>query len=109
MSNWSRGMIVPLSIINHFKPTRPPKSCVNLDELYPEGMHERDLAIAPDPKRITLRNFFLWLDRLHKFAERFARRGVHLVPQTGLAQGRAVDASNGLKVQTAWRRFFRRC
>jgi squalene-hopene/tetraprenyl-beta-curcumene cyclase len=77
MSNWSRGMIVPLSIINHFKPTRPPKNQVNLDELYPEGMHERDLAIARDPERFTLRNFFLWLDRLHKFAERFARRGVH--------------------------------
>jgi squalene-hopene cyclase len=77
MSNWSRGMLVPLSIINHFKPTRPPKSKVSLDELYPEGMHERDLAIARDPERFTLRNFFLWLDRLHKFAERFARRGVH--------------------------------
>ena len=23
MSNWSRGMLVPLAIINHFKPTRP--------------------------------------------------------------------------------------
>ncbi len=77
MSNWSRGMIVPLSIINHFKPTRPPANRVNLDELYPEGMNERDLAIAPDPQRFTLRNFFLWMDRLHKFAERFARRGLH--------------------------------
>ncbi|MEI9962168.1 MAG: squalene--hopene cyclase [Limisphaerales bacterium] len=75
MSNWSRGMIVPLSIINHFKPTRPVK--VNLDELYPEGIHERDLALARDRQWFTLRNFFLWLDRLHKFAERFARRGVH--------------------------------
>jgi squalene-hopene/tetraprenyl-beta-curcumene cyclase len=75
MSNWSRGMIVPLSIINHFKPTRPVK--VTLDELYPEGIHERDLALARDPQRFTLRNFFLWLDRLHKFAERFARRGLH--------------------------------
>jgi len=75
MSNWSRGMLVPLSIINHFKPTRPVKA--NLDELYPEGMHDRDLALTPDPKRFTWRNFFLWLDRLHKFAERFVRRGIH--------------------------------
>ncbi len=75
MSNWSRGMIVPLSIINHFKPTRPVK--VNLDELYPQGIHERDLALTPDPQRFTLRNSFLWLDRLHKLAERFARRGIH--------------------------------
>jgi squalene-hopene/tetraprenyl-beta-curcumene cyclase len=75
MSNWSRGMLVPLSIINHYKPTRPVKA--NLDELYPEGMHERDLAAIPDPQRFTWRNFFLWLDRLHKFAERFVRRGLH--------------------------------
>jgi squalene-hopene/tetraprenyl-beta-curcumene cyclase len=75
MSNWSRAMIVPLAIINHFKPTRPVK--VNLDELYPQGIHERDLALAPDPEKISLRNFFLWLDRLHKLAEWFAEHGIH--------------------------------
>jgi squalene-hopene/tetraprenyl-beta-curcumene cyclase len=77
MSNWSRAMLVPLAIINHFKPTRPPKNNVNLDELFPQGFHERDLALAPDPERISLRNFFLWLDRLHKFAEWFAEHGIH--------------------------------
>ena len=75
MSNWSRGMIVPLAIINHFKPTRPVE--VDLDELYPEGIHERDLAIAPDPETISFRNFFLWLDRLHKLAEWFAEHKIH--------------------------------
>ncbi|HZL79063.1 MAG TPA: squalene--hopene cyclase [Candidatus Limnocylindrales bacterium] len=75
MSNWSRGMIVPLAIINHFKPTRPVQ--VNLDELYPNGVHERDLALAPDPEKISLRNFFLWLDRLHKLAEWFAEHRIH--------------------------------
>ena len=77
MSNWSRAMLVPLAIINHFKPTRPLKNNVNLDELYPAGMAERDLALPPDPERISLRNFFLWLDRLHKFAEEFAKLGIH--------------------------------
>ncbi len=77
MSSWSRSMLVPLAIINHFKPTRRPKNNVNLDELYPEGMHERDLALAPDPERLTWRNFFLWLDRLHKFAEWFAEHNIH--------------------------------
>lgn len=77
MSNWSRAMLVPLAIINHFKPTRAPRSNVNLDELYPAGVQERDLALAPDPERITWRNFFLWLDRLHKFAEWFANNGIH--------------------------------
>ena len=70
MSNWSRAMLVPLAIINHFKPTRPV--AVTLDELNPEGVHERDLALAPDPENLSWRNFFLWLDRLHKFAEWFA-------------------------------------
>lgn len=77
MSNWSRGMLVPLAIINHFKPTRPPKNNVDLDELYPEGIHIRDLALAPDPERLSWRNFFLWLDWLHKFAEWFAEHGIH--------------------------------
>jgi squalene-hopene/tetraprenyl-beta-curcumene cyclase len=75
MSNWTRGMLVPLAIINHFKPTRPVE--VDLDELYPEGIHERNLALAPDPESISWRNFFLWLDRLHKFAEWFAEHKIH--------------------------------
>ncbi len=75
MSNWSRAMLVPLAIINHFKPTRPVD--VDLDELYPEGLHERDLALAPDPEKLSWRNFFLWLDRLHKFAEWFAEHRIH--------------------------------
>jgi len=77
MSSWSRSMLVPLAIINHFKPTRELKKTINLNELYPEGMHERDLALAPDPERITWRNFFLWLDRVHKFAEWFAQNRIH--------------------------------
>lgn len=77
MSSWSRSMLVPLSIINHYKPTRPLQNQVTLDELYPEGIHERDLALPPDPERITWRNFFLWLDRVHKFAELFAQYGIH--------------------------------
>ena len=77
MSNWSRAMLVPLAIINHYKPTHEIDHGVNLDELYPEGIHERDLALQPDPERITFRNFFLWLDRLHKLAEWFAEHGVH--------------------------------
>jgi squalene-hopene/tetraprenyl-beta-curcumene cyclase len=77
MSSWSRSMLVPLAIINHYKPTRPLKNNIRLDELYPEGIHERDLALAPDPERLTWRNFFLGLDRLHKFAEWFAENGIH--------------------------------
>ncbi len=77
MSSWSRSMLVPLSIINHFKPTRPLKKNITLDELYPEGFHARDLMLARDPQRFTWRNFFLWLDKLHKFAEKFAQLNIH--------------------------------
>ncbi len=87
MSNWSRGMLVPLSIINHFKPTRPVK--VRLDELFPQGMNDRDLALARDPEAFTWRNFFISLDRLHKFAERFARRHVHPFRKAALKKAEA--------------------
>ena len=95
-------MFVPLAIINHFKPTRPLQSPVNLDELYPEGYHERDLALRPDPQLITWRNFFLWLDKLHKFAELFVQAGIH--PFRAARTGRSgeewmlerFEGSNGL-------------
>ncbi len=98
MSSWSRSMLVPLSIINHFKPTRPLEPHVTLDELYPEGYHERDLAIVPDPERFTWRNFFLWLDRLHKFVENnklrpFRKRALKKAEQWMLER---FEGSNGL-------------
>jgi len=96
MSNWSRSMLVPLSIINHFKPTR--KVHASLQELYPEGYHERDLQLPADPDGWTFRNFFLWLDKLHKFVE-----NNHLRPFRKLALKKAerwmlerFEGSNGL-------------
>jgi squalene-hopene/tetraprenyl-beta-curcumene cyclase len=77
MSSWSRSMLVPLSIINHYKPTRALRNGATLDELYPHGFHERDLMLPRDPQRFTWRNFFIWLDSLHKFAEHFARHNIH--------------------------------
>jgi len=101
MSSWSRSMLVPLSIINHFKPTRQLRKRFNLDELYPEGIHGRDLALAPDPERITWRNFFLWLDRVHKFAEWFAQQGIHPFRRLALQKAERwmlerVEGSDGL-------------
>jgi squalene-hopene/tetraprenyl-beta-curcumene cyclase len=77
MSNWSRAMIIPLAIINHYRPTRPLKNGVNLDELYPNGKRELDEALRPRYFDLSLRNLFLWLDRLHKFAEWVSRKGFH--------------------------------
>lgn len=76
MSSWSRSMLVPLAIINHYKPTRKPDN-ITLQELYTEGYHERDLALPFDREWFTWRNLFLWLDKLHKFAEWFVRHNIH--------------------------------
>jgi squalene-hopene/tetraprenyl-beta-curcumene cyclase len=75
MSNWSRAMLVPLAIINHFRPTR--EVGVDLDELYPNGKWELDEALRPRYFDFSLRNAFLWLDRLHKLAEWVSRQGLH--------------------------------
>ena len=72
MSNWSRSMLVPLAIINHFQPTR--RVHVVIDELYPQGYHERDLALAQDPETFTFRNFFFILDGFLKLVEQFRLR-----------------------------------
>jgi squalene-hopene/tetraprenyl-beta-curcumene cyclase len=77
MSSWTRSMLIPLSIINHFKPTRHLGPRATLDELYPLGFHERDLLLPRDPQRFTWRNFFLWVDSVNRFAEHFARLNIH--------------------------------
>ena len=99
MSSWSRSMLVPLAIINHYKPTRPVG--VTLEELYPDGFHERDLRLPRDPEFLTWRNFFIHLDKLHKLAERFARHGIHPFRKRALRKAEAwmlerCEGSNGL-------------
>ena len=75
MSNWSRAMLVPLAIINHYKPTRDVH--VTLDELYPHGVNRRELKLQKDPETFTWRNFFLGVDKVNKFAELFVAKGLH--------------------------------
>jgi squalene-hopene/tetraprenyl-beta-curcumene cyclase len=100
MSNWSRAMLVPLAIINHFRPTRHVG--VEITELFPEGYHERDLRLPRDPwPYITWRNFFLALDKLHKFAEVWARAGIHPFRRLALKKAEAwiierMEGSDGL-------------
>jgi squalene-hopene/tetraprenyl-beta-curcumene cyclase len=85
MSNWSRAMLVPLAIINHFRPTHRLLG-VDLDELYPNGKWELDESIRPRYFDFSLRNGFLWLDKLNKVAEWAARKGLHPVRKTALAR-----------------------
>lgn len=69
MSSWSRGMVVPLSIINHFKPVRhlPPEK--QLHELFPYGTEHSNLGMPFDKKTFTWKNFFLTWDRVLKFLD----------------------------------------
>ena len=101
MSNWTRSMLVPLAIINHFRPTRPLKNGVNLDELYPQGKWEMDEALRPRYFDFSLRNFFLWINKLHVFAELWAKAGVHPFRPTALKRAEAwmverFEGSDGL-------------
>lgn len=69
MSSWSRAMIVPLAIIRHHRPTRvlPPEK--HLHELYPAGLEESDLSLAPDGRTFSWRNVFLALSSAARVLE----------------------------------------
>jgi squalene-hopene/tetraprenyl-beta-curcumene cyclase len=70
LSSWSRAMLMPLAILNHYKPTRqlPPEH--QLHELYPVGTEQGDLGLGWRKPRLSWPNFFLACDRalklLHK-------------------------------------------
>src|SRR5438105_2601301 len=67
MSSWSRAMLLPLGIINHFKPTRVLPGDKQLHELYPLGTEQADLRRPRAEKFWTWRNFFLTVDDVLKF------------------------------------------
>jgi squalene-hopene/tetraprenyl-beta-curcumene cyclase len=69
MSSWSRAMLLPLGIINHFKPTRILPGEKQLHELYPLGTEQADLRLPRSEKFWTWRNFFLRLDDTLKFLQ----------------------------------------
>src|SRR5690348_1724383 len=54
MSSWSRAMLIPLAIINHFKPTRVLPGDKQLHELYPLGTEHKDFTLPRDER------FFTW-------------------------------------------------
>ena len=62
MSSWSRAMLIPLAIINHFKPTRELPGLKQLHELYPLGTEHKDFTLPRDPRFFAWRNFFLRAD-----------------------------------------------
>ena len=69
MSSWTRAMVIPLAIINHFKPTRPLPEHLQLHELYPVGTEDADFSLPRAPRFLAWRNFFLRWDRILKRVE----------------------------------------
>jgi squalene-hopene/tetraprenyl-beta-curcumene cyclase len=85
ISSWSRGILVPLSIIYATKPFKklPPEQTV--DELFVGGRENANLHLRWDREHwISWRNFFLFWDRLAHWSER-----VHLRPLRKVALKKA--------------------
>ena len=85
ISAWSRGILVPLSIIYAKKPFKklPPEQ--GIDELFVGGRANADLHLRWDRKKlVSWRNFFIFTDRLAHLAER-----VHLRPLRKMALKKA--------------------
>ncbi len=63
VSSWTRAMVVPLAIINHYKPARALPEDKGIRELY------LDPARVPRQKASGLKQFFILIDRCLKFIE----------------------------------------
>jgi squalene-hopene/tetraprenyl-beta-curcumene cyclase len=71
LSSWSRAMLMPLAILNHFKPSRQLPPDRQLHELYPIGSEQDDLGLGWQKPRLSWPNFFLACDRMLKLLHRF--------------------------------------
>jgi squalene-hopene/tetraprenyl-beta-curcumene cyclase len=76
ISSWSRGILVPLSIIYSKKPFKKIQPEQGIDELFVGGRENSNLHLRWDKKRpVSWRNFFLFTDRMVHWFER-----VHIRP-----------------------------
>lgn len=74
LSSWTRAMLIPLAIINHFRPTRAVGPEEALHELYPAGTEHSDLRPRWTEPRLSWANFFLACDRMLKMLRHFGWR-----------------------------------
>jgi squalene-hopene/tetraprenyl-beta-curcumene cyclase len=86
ISSWSRGILVPLSIIYAKKPFKKLAPEQGIEELFVGGRHT-NLHLRWDTKRpVSWRNFFLLTDRMVHWFER-----VHIRPLRKMAINRAKE------------------
>jgi squalene-hopene/tetraprenyl-beta-curcumene cyclase len=87
ISSWSRGILVPLSIIYAKKPFKKLSPEEGIDELFVGGRENADMRLRWDKKKpVSWRNFFLFWDRVAHMAER-----VHIRPLRKMAIRRAEE------------------
>jgi squalene-hopene/tetraprenyl-beta-curcumene cyclase len=84
ISSWSRAILVPLSIAYARKPFKKIPAEMGIDELFVGGRHGKHLHLKWATKKISWRNFFLVLNRVVHFCERF-----HIRPLRYLALKKA--------------------
>ncbi len=80
ISSWSRAILVPLSICYAKKPFKKIPPEMGVEELFVGGRDKSRMHLHWDKKRISWRNFFLFLDRLTHWFER-----VHIRPLRSIA------------------------
>jgi squalene-hopene/tetraprenyl-beta-curcumene cyclase len=71
ISSWSRAILVPLSIAYARKPLKKLSAEMSIDELFVGGRHGKHLHLKWTENAISWRNFFLVLNRVVHFCERF--------------------------------------
>jgi len=87
ISSWSRGILVPLSILYAKKPFKKLSAEQGIDELFVGGRANSNLRLRFDRKKlISWRNFFICTDRLMHWAE-----AVHIRPLRRLALKKAEE------------------
>jgi squalene-hopene/tetraprenyl-beta-curcumene cyclase len=86
ISSWSRAILVPLSIAYARKPFKKVAPEQGIDELFIGGRHGKHLHLKWNKKLISWRNFFLVLNRVGHFCERF-----HIRPLRSLAIRKAEE------------------
>ncbi len=79
ISSWSRAILVPLSIAYAKKPFKKIPVEMGIDELFIGGRHGKHLHLKWNEKLVSWRNFFLVLNRIIHFCERFNIRPLRML------------------------------
>ncbi len=99
ISSWSRGILMPLTVLYAKKPMKKLAPEQGIDELFVGGRENANLHLRWDGKHwVSWRNFFLMCDRLAHWAERIhirplRKRALRKVEQWLLAR---FEKSDGL-------------